>query len=996
MRALFILIISAVITLTSYSQSFQKTIYGVEEGLVTHLIKAVEFDSLGFLWVGTDEGLVRYDGREFQNYPQATPSRYIKDIIYTGNQLLAVSDLGITEIVPGISEVQFKEYFKGSIYMSDSTLWYPKKIFIDSKSNKWVSEPASVVKLQGKRLTRYTFDASEFSHSFLDSFSFFEMEDELYVIAYGGRMYRYDEEDDEFKRESLKSDIPLMNVNVCLDLGDTILVGNISGVHKVWRSEDGFHGERVDEIPVKEVANIVRYDSTQILIGTFQNELLLVKERDLSVQDKYDILRSNDILVNSDGHFWVGSDEGLVMLKKNYFRQINNSDHYIEAIMPLDDKVYYSHKDALIKLEHNEDGYEQSTIVTGNNEFFIAIAGIGSDVWVSNKFNILHLQEDVITDTVRLSNQMSFVSFMYADSKHNLWIHQQNMDGICKLDPEGVLKHYKSKDGVDGMLISGCEVNGTLYFGGIGEDSYLYRYDEKSDRFVNESVPISFELSDNFEISDLAARNDTLWLASTDGVIQYVNGTVNRLELGSMTTIPVRAVALESEFVWLVNTMGVVRVDLTNMQSWISFDKDSGLPSSSGNPRDLRVDDNGTKWVGTALGLSSSIQGGQKFNNTQKPFLTDLIINGREWSLDDISNKSIPNHSIVELHFLSLTFPGSLLTYQYKINDSAPWADLELNNIVKLNELDAGTYTLQIRARQSGNYLWSESEKIEFTVAEPFYSRRWFVIACIVTAFIVIYALSAYYSYRLRKAKDKLNAIVEDRTAQLKLSNQQLRQTNKELDMFVYSASHDLKAPLSSMIGLLNLYNLETTQESKDELIQRMRESILKLDSFIKDVIAYSKNSRLDVIKEEIDFNEIISEVFSVYKYLNHFNKIKRVVRVERGVYFSDKNRLRIIFNNLISNSIRYCDTDKEDSLIEILVSKKDNFIYITVTDNGIGIPEQYLSNIFDMFFRADESRSGSGLGLYIVKEAVTLLNGEIEVESTFGQGTSFNVKLPA
>ncbi|UII24534.1 ATP-binding protein [Fulvivirga maritima] len=996
MRALFILFISALVTHTSHSQNFQKTVYGVEEGVVTHLIKAVEFDSLGFLWIGTDEGLVRYDGREFQSYAQATPSRYLKDIVNTGGQLLAVSDLGITEIIPGINDVSFKSYIKGGLYMTDSTLWYPKKIFIDSKSNQWVSEPGSIVKLHGNQFKRYTFGVRDFSHSFLGSFSFFEIGDQLYILTYRGHVFHYDETADEFKELSLQSDIPLVNVNICFNLNDTILVGDLNGVHKLWQSEDGFHANVLNSLPVKEVSNIVRYDSTQLLIGTFRNELMVVKERDLSVQTRFNILRSNDILVNQDGNFWVGSDEGLVMLKKNYFKEVNDDNYYVEAIMPLGNKIYYSYKDALIKLERDDGGYKKSTIVRGNNEFFIAIAAKGSDVWLSNKFNVLHLKNDVITDTIKLSNEMSFISFLYADSKDNLWIHQQNVDGVFRLDSKGNLKHYGEKEGIHGMLVSGNEVNGTMYFGSIGTDSYLYKYDVDIDRFVNVSVPIRFQVNSNFEINDIVEKNDTIWLATSDGLIHYTNDNVNRLNLGSMTKVPVKAVAVENDILWLANTLGVIRVDLAKKQSYITFGKDSGLPSSSGNTRDLRVDSNGTKWVGTARGLSASVHGNQKFNITQKPFLTAVVINGREWSLNDIGDKSIPNHSIAELHFLSLTFPGSLLTYQYKMADSSAWIDLDLNNIVKLNELDAGAYKLQVRARQSGNYLWSEPEEISFIVAEPFYSRWWFVAICLVGTFIIIYLLSAFYSYRLRKAQDRLNAVVEDRTAQLKLSNQQLRQTNKELDMFVYSASHDLKAPLSSMIGLLNLYNLEDTQKAKDELIERMRESIIKLDSFIKDVIAYSKNSRLDVIKEEVNFHEIISEVFGIYKYLNHFNKIKRIVKVEQGVYFSDKNRLRIIFNNLISNSIRYCDVNKEHSLVEISVYKSNGFIHISVCDNGIGIPEQYQKNIFEMFYRADESRSGSGLGLYIVKEAVTLLNGEIEVESTPGEGTSFRVKIPS
>ncbi|MCU0438206.1 MAG: PAS domain-containing sensor histidine kinase [Raineya sp.] len=231
---------------------------------------------------------------------------------------------------------------------------------------------------------------------------------------------------------------------------------------------------------------------------------------------------------------------------------------------------------------------------------------------------------------------------------------------------------------------------------------------------------------------------------------------------------------------------------------------------------------------------------------------------------------------------------------------------------------------------------------------------------------------------------------------QLEIQNEELKKINSELDRFVYSASHDLKAPLASILGLINVAKLENDPTAVFKYLEMMQHSIQKLDHFIKDIIDYSRNSRMEVVSQEVNLEEIIEEVYENLHYLEQASRIKKNIRIEQNVtFYSDSKRLLVVFNNLISNAINYHNLNQETPFIEIDIVVKPDKVHITVGDNGVGVGQEHLHRIFDMFYRASYDSKGSGLGLYIVKEAITKLNGQISVHSELGRGTKFFIILP-
>jgi PAS domain S-box-containing protein len=224
---------------------------------------------------------------------------------------------------------------------------------------------------------------------------------------------------------------------------------------------------------------------------------------------------------------------------------------------------------------------------------------------------------------------------------------------------------------------------------------------------------------------------------------------------------------------------------------------------------------------------------------------------------------------------------------------------------------------------------------------------------------------------------------------------EELKIRNAELDNFVYKVSHDLRAPLSSVLGLANLAAMPGNRDDLSEYVKLMGEKAMQLDHFISDVLSHSKNLKMEVSVDRVDIGELVSKTFNDLNYLTGTDQIVKVVEVEGEELFSDPWRLGEIFRNLISNAIKYRRTDGGIPSVKVKVQVTRKQCEIEVSDNGIGVESTLVPRIFEMFFRASDRSDGSGLGLYIVRNAIDRLSGTIEVQSEAGVGTRFTIRVP-
>ncbi len=230
---------------------------------------------------------------------------------------------------------------------------------------------------------------------------------------------------------------------------------------------------------------------------------------------------------------------------------------------------------------------------------------------------------------------------------------------------------------------------------------------------------------------------------------------------------------------------------------------------------------------------------------------------------------------------------------------------------------------------------------------------------------------------------------------EIKKKNNSLATTNHEMDQFLYSASHDLRAPITSLKGLVNIASTEHDPTEVKAYLTLMNQIIDQQDRFIAEIINFSRNKRTEISIQPVSLKKIIEDSIVQHRYMKGFGNF----RIDKEIWLdeikSDPLRLGIIFNNLISNGIKYSDETKEVSYLMIRTFASGDNCIIEIGDNGIGIKEENLNSIFDMFFVTANKNKGAGLGLYLVKETVEKLGGTIEVRSQFGLGTYFTITFP-
>jgi signal transduction histidine kinase len=212
----------------------------------------------------------------------------------------------------------------------------------------------------------------------------------------------------------------------------------------------------------------------------------------------------------------------------------------------------------------------------------------------------------------------------------------------------------------------------------------------------------------------------------------------------------------------------------------------------------------------------------------------------------------------------------------------------------------------------------------------------------------------------------------------------------------MYSTSHDIRAPLSSLKGLIGLSDRTSDLKEIKDYLRMMNGSVSNLEKFTLNITDHYRNSRADLNIGPLDFKGLLNEVFNSLTFNDSSIKYSFNTDLDdRHTMKTDRERLRVILSNILSNCLKYRNPNTGLLEININYSKNDQFHIIEISDNGIGIGEEHLSKVFNMFYRASDSSHGSGLGLYIVKETVDKLMGIIEVTSALGKGTTFRLELP-
>lgn len=231
---------------------------------------------------------------------------------------------------------------------------------------------------------------------------------------------------------------------------------------------------------------------------------------------------------------------------------------------------------------------------------------------------------------------------------------------------------------------------------------------------------------------------------------------------------------------------------------------------------------------------------------------------------------------------------------------------------------------------------------------------------------------------------------------EISVTNASLAKANEELSKFVYSISHDLRAPLMSILGIVHLARISKDEQEAQQFLTMIEQCVSRLDTFIRNMIDYYKNSRGEELSVPVDFNELGKAVFDTQ--MNQDSSLHFELNVtQQQMFYGDTMRLQVVLNNLVSNAVKYQNPAAASRFVRLDVQADAQKAVLRVSDNGLGIEPAHLETIFKLFFRSDntQGRQGTGIGLYIVKESVEKMGGTVNVTSVPGEGSSFELTIP-
>jgi|GEM_PF-1225381 len=261
---------------------------------------------------------------------------------------------------------------------------------------------------------------------------------------------------------------------------------------------------------------------------------------------------------------------------------------------------------------------------------------------------------------------------------------------------------------------------------------------------------------------------------------------------------------------------------------------------------------------------------------------------------------------------------------------------------------------------------------------------------------------SSFLTWNVSTRTRMLQVLVEKRTAELIQKNEQLKTKGEEVENFIYTISHDLKSPIVSIQGFTSILKEEFGKSLGDtgmSYIDRVLQNTMKMHHLIQDLLELSRIGRVEEQMDTVETAKLVNEIVGEHRTEIDRKHLKVVVQTQMPIVSFPKIRMHQVFDNLITNAIKYSDDNK---IPEIIIetngdSTQDNFYHFVVRDNGIGIDKEYHEKIFQIFQRVhvDRNIEGTGIGLSIVKKIIEKYGGKIDVFSESGKGSKFEFTIP-
>ena len=1036
---------------TSYAnirESFNFKNITIEDGLSQSTVETIYQDSKGYIWIGTNDGLDRYNGYEFKHYKHdkydknSIANNYIVDIIEDKNGYIWVSTIGgLSRINPDKDEI--KNYYskEDSGNLSNSNLWQ----LLCTKDNRLIASTIDGLNVYDKnkdKFTRILYKEGELPSQYI-----YSLEEDINGHIWVGTDNGLVELDKDLNIvKSYQDAIEDSDVyNVYDDSKGNIWVCTLdNGLFKINLDDNSVENYKNNNskisIPSNNVRDIISDSEGKLWIATDKGLCTFDYEREEFITYNKKLYQSNSLiddeifclLKDSSGLIWIGTYSGISRFNPNSnfthfkldpYEDNSISGNVIHGIYEDDDKtLWIGTNESGVNIINGESikhlNKENSNIVsdliediTGFKNYIFIGTNEGLSVLVKNDKTAKNYT--ITNYTTKDGLPSNKIRSLFIDSKGYLWIgtnkglaildtnNNKIIDITYILDEMGVSDKFIRAVYEDskGNYYIGCFLEGGLIKINPNTKEYkIYKNIENDDSSIsNNSIRyINEDLYGNILVGTSHGIN--ILNLSTDKFNHYTekDGLINNTIYGILVD--------KNNGIWMSTNAGISKLS-TEDATFKNFTITDGLQSNEFNGRACFKSKDGNMYFG-------GINGFNVFNSQDielstfepKVIFDNFEINGT--NKKDISNiKFKSNENNIKINFFTNDYKNTKTTqYYYKLEGlENEWNMTNSNSLVFAN-LGSGDYTLKIKTiTQHG--VMSDESSVHFTINPPIWRSNYAI--CIYLILIIISILR--YMHKV----NTLDRLVNERTNKLRKEMEKNEQLFKKVlsleqnkNNYFVNLSHELRTPLNVLSSINQLIKEFTkkdnfiTPEKLSYYMGIMDRNCSRLLSLINNLIDHTKieNNSYIINKKDEDIVYLVEEtVLDIKDYIEEKGlELIFDTDVEEKVIRCDKVDIERCIINLVGNAVKFTP---EGGLIEVLLQDLDDKVKIIVKDNGIGISEENQKIIFDRFNQvvdeSSEQKGGSGLGLTITKQLITLHNGEIYVESEVGVGSEFIIILP-
>lgn len=917
--------------------------YDINKIQSNEVIKGISKDQAGFIWLATDQGVLRYDGRETEMFFKELPSPYSKKFVKRKNgQFLVLTDFGLREIIHNADTTYFRPLQVGSKDFPD-ILNYPKSVYEDAEGSLWIGETNNVVRINENDFKRFSLGDNYRSINYHRSFSFTEDAfGQLWIAPYNGKLLRFNSMEDDLEEVDIA--YPITDVTGIITVnGDYLVIGGKEGLLKLKIDSDR-------NILVNEFIGGPKFVSTLILIneriyvGTWDNGLFYTDfKKKPEVFYPIENIIFNDIL---DFHYdpeneeiWITGSENIGLLKPSPITPVTKPGKYRAESVDLDSlgNIYFSSGSEIFMIDPLKSD-DTKLIIDSKTTYFDRILVDKDKLWIGDAFGGISYFDLKDKDSIQIIDTAPrTITDIYKDSNNNIWFSGR-VNEVVKINQSLEVQHYK---GVNNSMVIREAPDKEIYCGANGPDSLLYSFDKLNNEFKLVNLKYNFKPTDQIRIDDIAFDSlGNLLLATNEGLLKVIEEgeeyTAKRVILkGIDPNEPIKAIAVYNNDYWLAYSHALV---VYHQGEILYYTRENGLPSRLLEDRGFVMQEN-YLYLATAKGLAKVDTERLNFGLTPEPIFKTLLANGEKQDIINKEGVKLAYGARLQAEFVSLSYPGSNILYQTKllgVDDN--WSESSSNSSISVLGFSEGKYKLLVRARDYGK-LWSNPLELTFEVRYPWYKTWWAILLFILAGIFLIFASIKVYHFHLIRQKVKLQRLIEISTREINnQKNKIIEQKNSliqqkeeliEKNNAVYKSQQALSEADVNYLHLkekqlqdqIEYRNKQITTHTlniiqKNEMLKELRE---RLEDIVKATDGAPHNELKKLLK-------IIDESFRLDKDWEEFKLYFE--QIYTGFYA----KLKINYPELTNQELRHC------ALIRLNLSNNECASILGISPNSIKV----------------------------------------------------------